>query len=186
MYHCNKSQHTRETCRNLYVLPTRSRGGLAVSVTRPWANNSSIVDLTPIPSPSTPDTGLRKEELKTLCRLMLQLERPTTASNSFAHSDYLASSLNAASIGNLAVFDDPWILDSGAFDHMTGFSSLLSSYHLCSSKEKVRKVDDSLSMPLPFVLHVLNFVPNLLSIARISADLNYQAIFYLTTIFSKT
>jgi hypothetical protein len=158
-----------ETCRNLYVLPTRSRGGLSVSVTWPWANNSSIFDLTPIPS-----------------RLMLQLERPTTASSSFAHSDYLASSLNAAPIGNLAVFDDPWILDSGAFYHMTGFSSLLSSYHLCSSKEKVRKVDDSLSMSLSLVLHVLNFEPNLLSIARITADLNYQAIFYLTTIFSKT
>jgi hypothetical protein len=48
--------------------------------------------------------------------------------------------------------------------------------HLCLSGKG--SIPVTLPMSLSFVLLVLNFVTNLLSIARITADLNYQAIFY--------
>jgi hypothetical protein len=58
----------------------------------------------PTLGPSTPDTGtLNKEELEILCRLMSQLEMPTSASSSFAYSGNLAYALNASTIE----FDDP-------------------------------------------------------------------------------
>lgn len=100
-------------------------------LTRPRANDASIVDQTPTLSSSTPDNRtLSKEELETLYWLMSQLEPHATASSSFEHLGNLASSLNATSTSNIAEFDDPWIIVLGAFNHMTGLSSLSSSYHL--------------------------------------------------------
>jgi len=74
---------------------------------------------------------------------------------------------------------------------MTGKSSSFSFYNLCSSKDKIRVANGSLSpiygkgsivvtpsMPLSSVLHVPNLAANLLSITRITPKLNCRAIFY--------
>jgi hypothetical protein len=126
---------------------------------------------------------------------MSQLETSATASSSFAHTGNLATTLNASATHS----DDPWVIDSGASDHMTGMSSLFSSYNPCSSKEKVRIADGSLSpvsgkgsisvtpyMSLSFVLHVPDFATNLLSIARITCELNCRVIFYSHYCFFRT
>jgi hypothetical protein len=68
---------------------------------------------------------------------------------------------------------------------------LFSSYKLCSSREKVRIANGSLSsvsgkgsisispsMSLSSVLHIIDFAANLLFIARITRELNCRAIFY--------
>jgi hypothetical protein len=71
--------------KRLYGHPTRSRGGRSGGVIQPY--HSFTVDPIPTPSPSTPNIGtLNKYKLETLCRLMSQLEPPTAASSSFAHS----------------------------------------------------------------------------------------------------
>lgn len=127
---------------------------------------------------------------------MSQLEPPTTASFSFAHSGNVASFLNATSTGHVAKSDDPWIIDSRASNHMTGSSSLFTSSNLCSGKEKVKIADGSLSsvsskgsilvttsMSLSSLLNVPNLANNLLSIAWITADLNCQVIFYSSYYF---
>jgi len=138
-------------------------------------------------SGGTTDTGaLSKEEVETLHRLMSRLDTSAIAS-SFAHTGNLATALNAYATH----FDDLWVIDSGTSDHMTGISLLFLSYNPCSGREKVRKVDVSLSpmsskisiyvtpsMTLSFVLHVPDFAANLLSIARITLELNCQVIFY--------
>ena len=118
---------------------------------------------------------------------MARLETPTDTSSSVAHLGNLATALNASS----TEYDDPWVIDSGTTDHMTGKSSSFSSYNLCSSKDKIRVANGSLSpicgkgsivvtpsMPLSSVLHVPNLAANLLSIARITLELNCRAIFY--------
>jgi hypothetical protein len=114
--------------------------------------------------------------------------------------DTLATTaISSALIGNLATAlntfatppDDPWIIDSGASDHMTGMSPLFSSYNPSSGRDKVRIAGGSLSpilgkgsvlvtpsMTLTSVLHVPNLVANLLSIARIIIELNCRVIFY--------
>ena len=72
---------------------------------------------------------------------MARLETPTDTSSSFAHSGNLATAFNASSME----YDDPWVIDSGTTDHMTSKSSSFSSYNLCSSKDKIKVANGSLS-----------------------------------------
>jgi hypothetical protein len=133
-------------------------------------------------SPSTTDIGgLSKDKVEALRRLMSRLDTPATAASSFALIGNLATALNASATPP----DDPRVIDSGASNHMTGTSPLFFSYNPCSSRDKVRIADGSLlpvsgkgsvsvtpSMTLASVLHVPNLIANLLSIARITIELN--------------
>jgi hypothetical protein len=114
------------------------------------------------------------------------LDTPATASSSTLTSN-LATDLNASA----TPFNDPWVINSGASNHMIEMSPLLSSYNPCSGRDKVRIANGSLSpvsgkgsvsvapsMTLASVLHVPNLAVNLLSIARITIELNCRVIFY--------
>jgi hypothetical protein len=107
------------------------------------------------------------------------LDKPATASSSIAHTCSLASALHASATPS----DDPWVIYFDAFDHMTDMSPLFSLYNPCSWTEKSRITDGSLSpskgfiyvtppMTLSSVLHLPDFAVNLLSIARITLELN--------------
>lgn len=135
---------------------------------------------TPTLSSASNTDALSKEEIETLCWLKSQLDAPTIASSSFAHTGNFTSALHATSTES-----NPWIIDSVASYHMT-LSSLFYSYHLCSDNDKVKMADGSLSpissgpvtpsMSLSFVLHVPYFATNILSIARITHYLNCRFI----------
>lgn len=86
-----------------------------------------------------------------------------------------------------------WIIDSGASDHMTGRSSLLSSYYVSLGRDKVKVVDGTLSsifgkgsvhvspiLSLCLVVHVPKFATNLLSFSCITKDLNCFVTFFLS------
>ena len=96
--------------------------------------------------------------------------------------------LNAFSISSNTSY--PWIIDSGATDHMTGLSNLFFTYKPLSGKQKVKIADGSLSsvagkgsisvsktMILKSVLHVPNLPCNLLSVSKLTKDLNCMANF---------
>ena len=120
---------------------------------------------------------------------MALLDTPTSSSTSFAHASNVAnftSTLNATS-------HQPWITDSGASDHMTSISTSFSTYVPCSGRDKVRTADGnpspisgkgvihaSNSLSLSSVLHFPNFSTNLLSISRITRDLNCCVTFFPT------
>ena len=85
----------------------------------------------------------------------------------------------------------PWIIDSGASDHMTGDATLLNEYNQCTNNSTVRIADGSSSqvkgiglsrlsrdMILNSILHVPNLDCNLLSISKLTHDLNYVAKFF--------
>ena len=63
-----------------------------------------------------------------------------TPSNTFAQQGNLLMSLSVHSRNKTL-----WIIDSKATNHMTNLSNLFSSYIPCSSCQKVRMVDSSLS-----------------------------------------
>ncbi|XP_073225717.1 uncharacterized protein [Cicer arietinum] len=84
-----------------------------------------------------------------------------------------------------------WIIDSGATDHMTGESSMFSSYSPCAGNHKITIADGSLSviarkcsvilspvLTLKDILHVPNLSCNLLSITKLTKDINCQANFF--------
>ncbi|KAL4022749.1 hypothetical protein IC575_016494 [Cucumis melo] len=85
---------------------------------------------------------------------------------------------------------NPWILDSGATDHLTGFSEHFVSYTPCAGNEKIRIADGSLApiagkgqivlfdgFSLQNVLHVPKLSYNLLSISKITRELHCKATF---------
>ncbi|TYK26078.1 Retrovirus-related Pol polyprotein from transposon TNT 1-94 [Cucumis melo var. makuwa] len=91
---------------------------------------------------------------------------------------------------------NPWILDSGATDHLTGSSEQFISYTPCGGNEKIRIADGSLAQIVskgqivPFddfalqnVLHVPKLSYNLLSISKITRELHCKAIFLPESVY---
>ena len=87
-------------------------------------------------------------------------------------------------------YSTPWIIDSGASDHMISFSHLFHTYNPCSGHEKICIADGSYStivgkglinlsknISLKNVLHVPKLTCHLLSISKLSKDSNYRVIF---------
>ena len=111
----------------------KARGDRSGGLSCPCANHTtSTEDIPPAPtSAPTHERALNTKELAQLHQFMAPLETPTDTSSSFAHSGNLAIALNASSTEN----DDPWVIDPGTTNHMTGKSSSFSSYNLCSSKD---------------------------------------------------
>ena len=84
----------------------------------------------------------------------------------------------------------PWILDSGATDHLSGTSENFISYHLCAGNEKIRIADRTLALVagkghvspydgsiLQNILHVPKISYNPLSGSKITRDLNCRVAF---------
>ena len=124
-----------------------------------------------------------KKQIGNLCKL-LQSSNPTvnpSSSCSLAQkSNYLTVSLYSVKPNS----NCPWIIDSGATDHMTRSSKLFSACRPCAGNQKIKIVDGSLlaiprkglviispSITLHNVFHVPNLLCNLLSISKITHDL---------------
>jgi hypothetical protein len=86
-----------------------------------------------------------------------------------------------------------WIVDSGASDHMTGDSTLFSSYSPCAGNHKIKIADGSFSaiagkgsvvlspsLTLKDVLHVPNLSCSLMSVSKLAQDKNCQTNFFRT------
>lgn len=82
-------------------------------------------------------------------------------------------------------YSNAWIIDSSALEHMMSNSAIFSSYLLCLGKPKIKGADDLFSsvasqgtvkisptLSLNLVLHVPNLNYNLLSVGKITKDLN--------------
>ena len=121
--------------------------------------------------------SISSDDIETLCYIIAQLDTPTSASISFAHKGKSTNFSSAFYVDS----QQPWIIYSGASDHMTNLSSLFSTYNSCSCKNKVRIADGSpspisgkgvvnvsSSLSLSSVLYVPRFSTNLLSISRVT------------------
>ncbi|XP_058198383.1 uncharacterized protein LOC131313906 [Rhododendron vialii] len=190
--YCHNTGHIRDFCWKLHGKPSRGRGdgrgghGRDPVRSRAQAHVSeSTVGTLPdsgfstgIQASSDHVGGFSQGEIQTLKRLMAQVDSPSTIASSstaaptssyFAHIGIPINAFTASS----AI---PWIIDSGASDHMTGCSSVFDSYSTCSGKDKVRIADGSFSaisgkgsiryspsISLSSVLHIPNFATNLMS-----------------------
>ncbi|KAK3034107.1 hypothetical protein RJ639_034087 [Escallonia herrerae] len=117
-----------------------------------------------------------------------QINPPVIRSGTIAQKCIFLSALNSK-----VEKSNPWVIDSGASDHMTGDLSLFSSYSACSNNYKVRIAYGSLStvsgigsivispsITLDSVLLVPSLSCNLLSISKLTKDRKCVANFFPT------
>src|SRR3954471_3846107 len=117
--------------------------------------------------------GLSLEDIQAVKHLLTaHSASPSTSEPSGFYSTLAnpGSTLNTHSYAYLLHESDPWLIDSGASKHMTGKSTVFTSYSPQSGRDKVRVADGSLSpilgkwvivdlygLHLDDVLHVPNF-----------------------------
>ena len=162
------------------------------------SNNDDNSQNTPTVSPSpmgqvadssgTGTLGFTASEVEVLSRALARLRNNSFASTSLARSGTASAFSATGSIDSTS-----WVIDSGATDHMTHMSSLFSSYHLLSGQDKMRVADGSFStisgkgivdlskdLSLKSVLHVPSLTSNLLSVSKLTKNLNCSINFFPT------
>ncbi|RVW34837.1 Retrovirus-related Pol polyprotein from transposon RE1 [Vitis vinifera] len=169
--YCKKPGHYKETCWKLHGKPADwkpkprfDRDGRAHVAAN--SENTSV----PEPSP------FNKEQMEMLQKLLSQVGSGSTTGVAFT-----------ANRGGMR----PWIVDTGASDHMTGDAAILQNYKPSNGHSSVHIADGSKSkiagtgsikltkdLYLDSVLHVPNLDCNLLSISKLAHDLQCVTKFY--------
>jgi len=183
---CKRDGHTIERCFKLHGYPPgwkkeRYQAGGAHSGKWSEANHTK------------PDGQLPMVDVQALKEYESKLKL-NEGSSSAQGSSTADSSFHATSQGMKPhVFVNPpkpWIIDSGATNHMTGAPNLFTSYTPCPGKDRVRVADGSTApitgrgsvrctktLFLSSGLHVPDFPINLLSVSSITKSLNCRGWF---------
>ena len=127
--HCQRSRHTRNTCWKLNGRPSNSGRGVGRGWNSPNGAGRGFQVAADSPKSVTTDSSpITKEQLEQFYRFMTQNLKPNTNQS----SANLAQSGNFIQALSVSYNSSPWIVDSGATDHMTGSSKVFSSYIPCS------------------------------------------------------
>ena len=127
------------------------------------------------------------EEMEKMRSLLESLDKPIgTCSLAFSGTLSLSFCINVSH----RVYDDSWIIDFGAIDHMTSKSQLFHTYTPSPSNKKIAVANGSLATVAGFgdiyipptlilknVFHVPKLSTNLISIQKLTYDLKCYAIF---------
>ncbi|RVW93875.1 Retrovirus-related Pol polyprotein from transposon TNT 1-94 [Vitis vinifera] len=169
--YCKKPGHYKETCWKLHGKPAdwKPKPRLTEMAEHTWLPTLRA-HLFPEPSP------FNKEQMEMLQKLLSQVGSGSTTGVAFT-----------ANRGGMR----PWIVDTGASDHMTGDAAILQNYKPSNGHSSVHIADGSKSkiagtgsikltkdLYLDSVLHVPNLDCNLLSISKLAHDLQCVTKFY--------
>ncbi|RVX10632.1 hypothetical protein CK203_016941 [Vitis vinifera] len=137
--HCRRPGHTKDTCWKIHGKPTDWKPSRFAN-DKEGRGNLVSMDEKPSPEP----TPFSKEQIEVLQKLFSQslpAPAPTVVgTGSLAQKGNFLGALNVKK-EKLS----PWIIDSGASDHMTGDEKLFSTYNPCYKNLTVRIADGSLS-----------------------------------------
>ena len=181
--HCRKPGHSRETCWKIHGKPADWKPRQPLE--KEGQGNHVAADEQ---SPQIEASPFNKEQMEMLQKLLSPLmsiqSQTGTSSNQVIGSGTLAhkgNSLSAFIVGKKR--KKPWIVDSGASDHMTGDATIFCTYSPCPNNLTVRIADGSLSkvagtgsvvlsrdLTLNSVLLVPNLDCNLLSISKLTKE----------------
>ena len=191
--YCKKSRHTKENCWKLNGKPPSSEWGTRGRQQRPQAHLTEQSKAEEGPDSKGfkgDELGFKRDEIEKLRSLLSSLEKPSGASSLVLSGKPVNSyGLHACD----KFFDDSWILDSGATDHMTHSSRFFRTYTPCPSNRKIIVANGEVatvaglgevyitpSVVLKNVLHVPKLSANLISIQKLATDLKCCAIFFLS------
>ncbi|KAH9697911.1 retrovirus-related pol polyprotein from transposon RE1 [Citrus sinensis] len=116
--YCNKPRHTWEACWKLHEKPADWKNSK-----HSRASTNEVENL---------EKNLSKEQIDHVIKLLTSNPPPSTPSGSLAQTGSIINALFSHSP------TAPWIIDSGASDHMTSISSLFDSYYPCPGNKKDR------------------------------------------------
>ncbi|RVW35006.1 Retrovirus-related Pol polyprotein from transposon RE1 [Vitis vinifera] len=169
--HCKKPWHTKETCWKIHGKPQnfKKKNGSDGRAFQTMSADSQG------PQINSEKPNFTKEQLSHLYKLFQSPQFSNPSCSLAQQGNYLIAALSSIK-SNVHC---PWIIDSGATDHMTGSSQIFSSYKPCAGNKKIKIADGSLSaiagkgsvfispsLTLHNVLHVPNLSCNLLSISH--------------------
>ncbi|XP_073152035.1 uncharacterized protein [Henckelia pumila] len=164
--HCKRPGHTKDKCWEIYgkLVDWQPRKqpqgrGFQTQIAQEQPASSDI---------TAPFTKEQIEQIEQYCRLLRQSSlnpspNPTVDYCSITQSGNIQSAINSC-------VAESWIVDSGASDHMTGNSTLFSSYIPCTSRTTVRITDGSLT-------HVMG-----LGNIQLSKDIILKSVFYVPSL----
>lgn len=182
--HCKKPRHTKDSCWKLHGKPpsrewgSRGQQKTQVHLATEQAKEERKSEL----------EELNGEEIGRLRNLLASLNKPS-GECSLALSGILSSQLcfNASD----TPISESWIMDTGATDHMTPSSQLFHTYNPCSDNRKILVANGSLvavagigtihlspKITLHDVLHVPHLSTNLISIRKLTHNLQCYAVFH--------
>jgi hypothetical protein len=166
--HCGRTNHSVDFCWDLHGTPS----GFATQVAS--HDDSSAPSGPPVSSNSNFENDLISIPKDEYAQFLAHKRASTSSTATLAQSGTASHCL-------LSSTSDPWVIDSGANDHMTGSSTSLSNYHPVATPKSVTLANGSLSkvvgsgtthlspdIELSSVLHVPGFPFNLLSISKIT------------------
>ncbi|GMP21651.1 hypothetical protein CsSME_00052836 [Camellia sinensis var. sinensis] len=175
--HCRKPGHSRETCWKIHGKPADWKPRQPLEK-EGRGNHVGTNERSPQPEASP----FTKEQMEMLQKLLQS--QSGSSSNHIIGSGTLAhkgNSLNAFTVGKKR--KKPWIVDSGASDHMTGDATIFDTYSSCQNNLTVRIADGSLSkvagigsvvLSRNLILNSVLLVPdldcNLLSISKLTKE----------------
>ncbi|KAA0056080.1 Beta-galactosidase [Cucumis melo var. makuwa] len=122
--HCKKQWHTKEQCWKLHNRPPEGKK----QSSNEKQNSGRVYISETTPASTSQSTGPTASQTKTLTLCVI--------AQSGMHQ-----SLELISVDG----KNPWILDSGAIDHLTGSSEQFISYAPCADNEKIRIANDYLA-----------------------------------------
>ena len=172
-----KPRHTKEKCWKLNGKPPSREWGNREEQQRPQAQMAEQ----PKTEENSATDRFNSEEMEKLRSLLGFLDKPTgTCSLALLGTPSFSFCINASH----RVYDDSWIIYSGATDHMTSKSQLLHTYTPSPSNKNIAVANDSLATVAGFgdiyitptlilknVLHVPKLSANLLPIQKLTHDL---------------
>ena len=176
--YCNKLGHTRDRCYQLHGQPPRT-----THVAQSSNSNSDSDSHSPQTPSSSTSQGIPPTDSEYDDYLRYQAVKSTSVASVVQTGNVSACLTHTSSLG-------PWILDSGASDHISGnkdlFSSLtttptLPTITLANGSQTVAKgiglVHPLPSLPRTSVVYTLECPFNLISISKITRTLNCSIIF---------